>query len=102
VIEPSNDMIVVPFHHAYRNIFGMIAIRTDEDDFMLVSPSHYDPEHYPPGVLHPIIGSDTDPISPLPQRWRAFHLAVGTRRDWRAKCRRFRVSADVVRLIVGE
>jgi hypothetical protein len=49
VIEPSNDMIVVPFHHAYRNIFGMIAIRTDEDDFMLVSPSHYDPEHYPPG-----------------------------------------------------
>lgn len=36
------------FHHAYRNNFGMIPVRTDED-FMLVSPSHYDPEHYPPG-----------------------------------------------------
>jgi hypothetical protein len=47
-IEPSNDMIVMPFHHAYRNNFGMIPIRTDED-LMLVSPSHYDPEHYPPG-----------------------------------------------------
>jgi hypothetical protein len=47
-IGPSNDMIVVPFHHACRNIFGMIALRT-EDDFMLVSPSHYDPERYPPG-----------------------------------------------------
>ena len=46
--EPSNDMIVVPFHHAYRNNFGMIALRT-EDDFMLVSPSHYDPERYPQG-----------------------------------------------------
>jgi hypothetical protein len=47
-IEPSNEMIVVSFHHAYRNNFGMIPVRTDED-FMLVSPSHYDPEHYPPG-----------------------------------------------------
>lgn len=46
--EPTNDMIVVPFHHAYRYRFGMIAVRTDED-FMLVSPSHYDPKHYPPG-----------------------------------------------------
>lgn len=45
-IEPSNDMIVMPFHHAYRNNFGMIPVRTDEY-FMLVS--HYDPEHYPPG-----------------------------------------------------
>ena len=41
-------MIVLPFHHAYRYNFGMIALRT-EDDFMLVSPSHYDPERYPPG-----------------------------------------------------
>ena len=47
-IEPSNDMIVLPFHHACRNIFGMIALRT-EDDFVLLSPSHYDPERYPPG-----------------------------------------------------
>lgn len=47
-IEASNDMIVMPFHHAYRNNFGMIPVRTDED-FMLVSPSHYDPEQYPPG-----------------------------------------------------
>ncbi len=47
-IEPSNDMIVVPFHHAYRNNFGMIPIRTDEE-FTLVSPWYYDPDHYPPG-----------------------------------------------------
>ena len=47
-IEPSDDMIVLPFHHAYRNSFGMIPVRT-QDDFMLVSPSHYDPERYPPG-----------------------------------------------------
>lgn len=46
--EPSNDMIVVPFHHAYRNNFGMIPVHTG-DDFMLVSSWHYDPEHYPPG-----------------------------------------------------
>lgn len=46
--EPSNEMIVIPFHHAYRNIFGMIPIR-DEERFMLVSPSHYNPESYPPG-----------------------------------------------------
>jgi hypothetical protein len=47
-IEPSNDMIVLPFHHACRNNFGMIPVRT-QDDFMLVSPSHYDPERYPRG-----------------------------------------------------
>lgn len=47
-IEPNNDMIVVPFHHAYRNIFGMMPIRADVD-FILVSPSSYDPKHYPPG-----------------------------------------------------
>ena len=47
-IKPSNDMTVLPFHHAYRNNFGMIPVRT-QDDFMLVSPSHYDPERYPPG-----------------------------------------------------
>jgi hypothetical protein len=41
-------MIVLPFLHAYRNNFGMIPVRT-QDDFMLVSPSHYDPERYPPG-----------------------------------------------------
>ena len=52
-IEPSNDMIVLPFDHAYRNNFGMIPVRT-QDDFMLVSPSHYDPERYPPGLLHSI------------------------------------------------
>lgn len=46
--EPSNDMIVVPFHHAYRNIFGMMPIR-DDDHFMLVSPSCYDSRNYPPG-----------------------------------------------------
>ncbi|TSE07564.1 hypothetical protein C1D09_018710 [Mesorhizobium intechi] len=48
-IDPSNDMIVVPFHHACRDRFGMIPIRTCDKEFMLVSPSHYDPEHYPPG-----------------------------------------------------
>jgi hypothetical protein len=47
-MDPSNEMIVVPFHHAYRNIFGMMPVRTDEG-FMLVSPSHYNPEHYPQG-----------------------------------------------------
>lgn len=47
-IEPNNDMIVVPFHHAYRNIFGMMPIRADVD-FILVSPSSYDLKHYPPG-----------------------------------------------------
>ena len=41
-------MIVMPFHHAYRNIFGMMPIHSDEH-FMLVSPSHYDPEYYSPG-----------------------------------------------------
>ncbi|RUU86453.1 hypothetical protein EOB59_28905 [Mesorhizobium sp. M7A.F.Ca.MR.176.00.0.0] len=46
--EPSNDMIVVPFHYAYRYHFGMIPVRT-EHDFMLVSPWCYDPKHYPPG-----------------------------------------------------
>ncbi|BCG72669.1 hypothetical protein MesoLj113a_38270 [Mesorhizobium sp. 113-1-2] len=46
--EPSNDMIVLPFHHGYCNNFGMIPIRTDEH-FMLVSSWHYDPKHYPPG-----------------------------------------------------
>ena len=59
-IEPRNEMIVVPFHHAYRNNFGMIPVRTDED-FMLVSPSHYDPEHYPPG--------------PTPTHWPAASVA---------------------------
>ena len=48
-LKPSNDMIVMPFHHAYRNNFGMIPVRTDAKEFMLVSPSHYDPQHYPPG-----------------------------------------------------
>ena len=47
-IGPSNDMIVLSFHHACRNNFGMILVRT-QDDFMLVSPSHYDPERYLPG-----------------------------------------------------
>jgi hypothetical protein len=47
-IEPSNDMIVVPFHHAYRNIFGMMPMRGDEH-FWLVSPSSYDSRQYPPG-----------------------------------------------------
>ncbi|RUT88113.1 MULTISPECIES: hypothetical protein [unclassified Mesorhizobium] len=47
-VEPSNDMIVLPFHHAYRDIFRMMPIRGD-DHFMLVSPSYYDPKHYPPG-----------------------------------------------------
>ena len=74
-IEPSNDMIVLPFHHACRNNFGMIALRT-EDDFMLVSPSHYDPERYPPALA--FNRSDAHHFSPLPQRLRAFHLAVGT------------------------
>jgi hypothetical protein len=74
-IEPSNDMIVLPFHHAYRNNFGMIPVRT-QDDFMLVSPSHYDPERYPPGSR--IQQVRRSPFWPLPQRWRAFHLAVGT------------------------
>ncbi|MDG4898792.1 hypothetical protein P9272_35490 [Mesorhizobium sp. WSM4976] len=46
--EPRDDMIVIPFHHAYRNNFGMIALRVEED-FMLVAPPHYDPVHYPPG-----------------------------------------------------
>ncbi|ESZ68183.1 hypothetical protein X727_23180 [Mesorhizobium sp. L103C119B0] len=46
--EPSNDMIVMPFHHAYRNDFGMIPVRSDQR-FMLVSSTSYDPEHYPPG-----------------------------------------------------
>lgn len=47
-VEPSNDMIVLPFHYAYRHRFGMIAVRIDED-FMLVSPHCYDPKHYSPG-----------------------------------------------------
>lgn len=38
-------MIVIPFHHACRNIFGIMAIRIDDGDVMLVAPSH----HYPPG-----------------------------------------------------
>ncbi|ESY20403.1 hypothetical protein [Mesorhizobium sp. LNJC391B00] len=45
---PSNDMIVMPFHHAYSNDFGMIPVHTDRH-LMLVSPTSYDPEHYPPG-----------------------------------------------------
>ena len=53
----------------------MIPVRT-QDDFMLVSPSHYDPERYPPGSC--IQWSDAHHFRPLPQRWRAFHLAVGT------------------------
>lgn len=48
IAQTGADMIVVPFHRRYRNIFGMIPIR-DGDGFMLVSPWCYDPSHYPPG-----------------------------------------------------
>ena len=50
-IEPSNDMIVLPFCRSTTltaTNFGMIPVRT-QDDFMLVSPSHYDLERYTPG-----------------------------------------------------
>ncbi|PBB21122.1 hypothetical protein [Mesorhizobium sp. WSM4313] len=46
--EPREDMIVIPFHHAYRNNFGMIPLRADEG-LMLVSHWHYDRERYPHG-----------------------------------------------------
>ena len=74
-IKPSNDMIVLPFLHAYRNNFGMIPVRT-QDDFMLVSPSHYDPERYPPG-LHSI-GPTPTILARCLNGGGLFHLAVGT------------------------
>ncbi|TGP27370.1 hypothetical protein EN875_034075 [Mesorhizobium sp. M2D.F.Ca.ET.232.01.1.1] len=48
-VPKGNEMIVIPFHHWYRNCFGMIPIRVDDDGFILVSPWCYDPSHYPPG-----------------------------------------------------
>ncbi|WP_044548398.1 hypothetical protein [Mesorhizobium japonicum] len=72
-IKPSNDMIVLPFHHAYRNNFGMIPVRT-QDDFMLVSPSHYDPERYPPG-------SDAHHFSPAASTVAGFSFGGGDQRD---------------------
>ncbi|RWE38596.1 MAG: hypothetical protein EOS78_13205 [Mesorhizobium sp.] len=49
-IEPGNEMIVIPFHHRYRNAcFGMIPIRLADDGFMLISQWCYEPSHYPPG-----------------------------------------------------
>ena len=49
--EPDNEMIVIPFHHRYRDCLGMRPIRIDDErHFQLVAPSEFEARRYPPGI----------------------------------------------------